>query len=323
LIAGKSYKHQIVGFFDYPGDNPSTDIHPNVKKIMSKTHFANAVQYLAKEDPANEDLKVPIKTNRVDAVWESKTLQDALRFANVSEANNIITLWNNKPKNFAEEPTYRLRRWQQNFSIELLAYPEDKDDEEASQIARGLDISEDDGSEIVFVDPSKKDGRKITIVYDPAGGNGKNTFSKFLCNKFPHRFYHIQGLGQIKDMMEVIKNALSSGWSGETLFINIAKQCADHKIYESLECFIDGTGTSQKYSGSSISWKARRVVVFTNFMLDLHKMTWDRWDIRKINDKTKLFEPILYYKGLQIYAQERSSRSGSKNADLYDIAKKL
>jgi len=113
-------------------------------------------------------------------------------------------------------------------------------------------------------------------------------------------------------MMEVIKNALSSGWSGETLFINIAKQCADHKIYESLECFIDGTGTSQKYSGSSISWKARRVVVFTNFMLDLHKMTWDRWDIRKINDKTKLFEPILYYKGLQIYAQERSSRSGSK-----------
>jgi len=45
---------------------------------MSKTHFANAVQYLAKEDPANEDLKVPIKTNRVDAVWESKTLQDAL-----------------------------------------------------------------------------------------------------------------------------------------------------------------------------------------------------------------------------------------------------
>jgi len=111
---------------------------------------------LAKEDPANEDLKVPIKTNRVDAVWESKTLQDALRFANVSEANNIITLWNNKPKNFAEEPTYRLRRWQQNFSIELLAYPEDKDDEEASQIARGLDISEDDGSEIVLLIHQKK-----------------------------------------------------------------------------------------------------------------------------------------------------------------------
>jgi len=87
---------------------------------------------------------------------------------------------------------------QQNFSIELLAYPEDKDDEEASQIARGLDISEDDGSEIVFVDPSKKDGRKITIVYDPAGGNGKNTFSKFLCNKFPHRFIISKDLAKLK-----------------------------------------------------------------------------------------------------------------------------
>lgn len=146
------------------------------------------------------------------------------------------------------------------------------------------------------------------MIYDPAGNNGKSEFIKYMINKDPKRYFFLQGLGQLKDSIEAIKNALAKGWSGETLFINFPRQCADHKIYESLECFIDGMGTSQKYSGKSHEWLVNKVILFSNFMFNLSAMTYDRWDIRKIDNKTKLLVNLTYSDSLKIYHIEKSDR---------------
>jgi len=286
------------------------DIHPNIRALKTVTHFKNACMYLAKEDHSNDDLLLT-KINKVEAIWEAPTLQEALLYSNVNEANNVMTLYNNRPKNAIIVKHVKLRFWQVNFAIELL---------------KPLPIYEDEGSddELVWIEPTneknlfpyQKDGRQITVGYDPKGKNGKTEFVKYMVRKDPKRFFAIQGLGQVRDAMEVIKNALASGWSGETLFITFPRQCADHKIYESLECFIDGFGTTQKYSGTTLEWNARRVVIFTNFMPDLQKMTIDRWDIRKINDDTKFMESIHITKGIDIYKQEHDQRLNIKKPRL-------
>jgi len=307
VVFKKALQSKNSRVFDIKG------IHPNIRALKTVTHFKNACVYLCKEDHTNDDLALT-KINKVEAIWEQPTLHEALKFANVNEANNVMTLYNNKPKDRIAVKKVKLVYWQVNFAIELLKVIEVSDDDEESE-------------ELVWVNPNSdkntipydKIGRQITVVYDPKGKNGKTELVKYLVRKDPKRFFAIQGLGQARDAMEAIKNALNSGWNGETLLITFPRQCADHKIYESLECFIDGFGTTQKYSGTTLEWPVKRVVVFSNFMLDLPKMTMDRWDIRKINDETKFFDIISTRQALEIYKHEHDERMGKNKTQEHNL----
>lgn len=288
-------------FYDFPTEKE--DIHPNVYAVKTRTHWNNCLRYIAKEDKDNADLIV-MATGPItpEDIWKEPTLADALTRCTIKDANNVIGLWNNKPLEKVHF-TITMRRWQWNFFMEITEPIYDNDD--APLRNNDGNCSEGDDS---FEFPTQKFGRKIIVIYDPKGRGGKSAFIKHMVSNHPDRFATIQGLGSSRDAMEVIKNALASGWNGETLLINFVRQCAEHKFYEALETFIDGSGTSQKYSGKSISWKAKRVVVFSNFMLNPTIMTYDRLDIRKIDEKTKLLYKLSFQDAINIHKQEHSER---------------
>lgn len=129
-------------------------IHPHIKAVLNKTHWCRCVQYLTKEDPANSDLIILPEPNKIVAVWNQNNLQDALKSCKISEANNVISLWNNKPEVKIERPPIELRRWQHNFALEIeTPYIVDSFDP-SSSTNRNTEYSEDDGSDFSF--PKKK-----------------------------------------------------------------------------------------------------------------------------------------------------------------------
>ena len=60
FVSGKPLETKIARYFDYgvDPDDPTKQIHPNIWRFAKgEKHYRNCISYLAKEDPANIDLK--------------------------------------------------------------------------------------------------------------------------------------------------------------------------------------------------------------------------------------------------------------------------
>jgi len=108
--------------------------------------------------------------------------------------------------------------------------------------------------------------------------------------KEPWRFLTLQGISQARDISSQIEKALESGFNGDTILVNITRQAADYKIYNSIEILCDGLITTEKYIGKTSIWKCKNVVIFTNFMPNIAAMSIDRWEVynvRSINSELR------------------------------------
>ena len=100
----RAFQTRDVRYFDYMG------LHPNVRKLNYKTALVDALDYIAKEDPENVDLKkVKPVGGLVNLVHRHSTLVDAIganarSFTDVSGIMQIFNLRNNVPRRFNWEP---------------------------------------------------------------------------------------------------------------------------------------------------------------------------------------------------------------------------
>lgn len=307
------------------------NIHPNIKVIRYNNHFTNCQKYLAKEDPDNADLadiksKEQMNKDSIKDIWESKTAADAmLNYGNTRNASQILTIYKNRPEVKKEEPTIVLKGWQITLRNELITpwirvLPKEGETEEED---RGLLDPSIPDAEKRFSWKTSGQGRNIITIYDPPGKAGKTELIKYLIGLHPERFYPLQGIPAQRDLSEIVRNAKEKGWTGETILINLTREVSDRKFYESLEALADGMFTSVKYSGSSIHYPIRNVVLFTNFMPKLNAVTMDRWDIRRIRNDGWM-EKMALSQALEIYAKETSARKAEKAKEqeihLFNIA---
>lgn len=220
------------------------DIHPNIQLIKTKVHWTNSLAYIAKEDPANADLK-NAKESIANKVWGCETLQEALtrHCEYASEAAGIIALWNSKPRVTHEETEVTFRPWQQSV-IDCLDRPPHP--------------------------------RKIHWYCDIRGSAGKSWLTKYLCR---HRGAQaFTQFGGQKDTATIIKNALDAGWNGKIAIVDLPRQCEDKSIYEPLEAMKNGMITAIKYQGQTMDWDAGHIIVFANFPPKRGMWSEDRYD---------------------------------------------
>lgn len=289
-------------------------IHPNIQTIKTNLHYTRCKRYLAKEDTANTDLleasDKPSAQSTIKDIWECKTLQAALfDHCNVKNTTQIIALFNSRPETPPDMPKFALKRWQVTLRNELVtpwikysAPDSDVEDED-------FGIVDEDAPPIApFHWNGTRDGRKIIVVYDPKGRKGKNTFIDYLIYRDPTRFIMLQGIPPLRDLSETIKTERAKGWIGETVLINLVRQCSDRKFYEPLEALADGSMTCHKYQGGNIKYPVRNIVLFSNFMPKISAVTEDRWDIRGIRESDGLMTRIPTGKAKAIYATEKSGR---------------
>lgn len=227
------------------------EIHPNIKKILTKKHFINSLKYMMKEDKTHEDELINLAEENeltlFDRISECKTIQDALRMADVpGDATGIVTMYNYRimPGLKVLPPKFP---WQTELDHEIQTEPDD---------------------------------RSIIWYMDPPGNSGKTKMAKFCAVTYPEDVYIVNQFGGPANAASIIKSALNGGWSGKTLIVNLSRTAEEKAIYEPLEMIKDGFITTTKWAGQTLLFQEPHVVVFANFEPDIHKMSLDRWKIR-------------------------------------------
>jgi len=239
---GKAYQTRNQLRFDYK------EIHPHIKTLQSREHVANALVYLAKEDPENKELLDRRMSAFAKSVWTCKSLTEAMQ--NVSRASDVIgvrEMYRMKPVERKIE-TFEPREWQKVV----------------------LDTIE-----------TKPDDRTVYWVYDPKGGAGKSRLCRHvLVNGIGQMVTRFDGG---RNAAQIVKGFIDGGWDGRCLLVDFARDAQEHQIYGPLEEIKNGVMTSTKYEGGTQVWDIGHVIVFANFCPDYTKMTADRWRVMDLS----------------------------------------
>lgn len=269
-------------YFDF------NEIHPNIKKIVTKTHLTNVFKYMCKEDKSLESemmlLAQQHSVSIFDRVSECATVQDALRMAETpNEAMGLLTMFNHRgmrPINVLP-PKWD---WQVELDNEL------KDD---------------------------PNNRNIIWYYDPEGNSGKTQLLKYEMVTYPQDVYAVSQFGGARDAATIIKGAIAGGWNAQAFIVNLVRSAETKSIYEPLEMIKDGFITATKYEGGSVIFPEPHVVVFANFLPEIFAMSLDRWEIR-IMDKVKGVPTVVRRMSAYELAKEMEEGKWGNEEELAD-----
>jgi len=254
-------------------------IHPNIKIIKSAIHFENCKRYLAKEDKENEDLAAGTPS-LFAGIQNCESKEEALnkfvkRPGDVMGVSQAYDMRNTCGQ--VVDPNFLRLPWQTQLEREM------KKTEQIKQTVP--EIHEDDWDKVDIQELMNKQAcsRIIRIVHDPVGHTGKTVYQHNMLAIDPKKYFLISRIAQARDMASIIQTGIRNGWSGNTLFINFAREDCEFKIYQVLENLRDGFMTVEKYQGGSVRFDIVHLVLFCNRMLDVTKMSQDRWVIHTIN----------------------------------------
>ena len=137
---------------------------------------------------------------------------------------------------------------------------------------------------------NEHNGRKVFWYYDEIGGTGKSVLADYLAITEPQKWFTAGAFGNSKDASQIIINAISSGWNGHGIIIDLPRQAESNVgFYQVIEDLKNGRITSQKYSGRVKYLGAiPHVIVFANWKPNFSKLSRDRWVLRQITKKDDL-----------------------------------
>ena len=137
---------------------------------------------------------------------------------------------------------------------------------------------------------NEHNGRKVFWYYDEIGGTGKSVLADYLAITEPQKWFTAGAFGNSKDASQIIINAISSGWNGHGIIIDLLQTSRIQRwILSSHRRLENGRITSQKYSGRVKYLGAiPHVIVFANWKPNFSKLSRDRWVLRQITKKDDL-----------------------------------
>lgn len=243
---GKHVQRTNCHCFDY------ANIHPNIGPIRFQKHLNRIYKYMCKYDHANDDmLNLINKEWCVLDVWECRTIQEALLNATKAvEISAIIQCWNLKPRDRYKAKNW-IHPWQQDWHDRVM------------------------GGEGNY--------RSIDWIWESCGNTGKSYWAKEMFKRYPKEIYVLKQMGGAEKCATIIQNALSSGWTGHCLIIDLPRNAEDKSIYEPLESIRDGMVTAVRYQGQTMCFDIAWVVVLANFTPNTFSMSQDRWRIHDHN----------------------------------------
>jgi len=138
-----------------------------------------------------------------------------------------------------------------------------------------------------FYTNNEPDGRTINWYYDKDGGMGKSAFCKYMAIK--HNALVIQG-GKSADILNIIFNTDMDLHS--IVIIDVPRCNKANVSYNAIECILNGMITNTKFETGVKYFNAPHVIVFSNFIPDVSKLSYDRWKLF-IRQKMKFIHHVF------------------------------
>ena len=116
--------------------------------------------------------------------------------------------------------------------------------------------------------------RSIIWIVDPDGNNGKTWMSKAFDNTQPKR-------GHTPRKWQKCRFKICLYQDQRIVIFDLSRSQESHINYEVIESIENGV-LSTKYEAAQKVYAIPHVVIFANFEPDRSKLSWDRWDVRKL-----------------------------------------
>lgn len=218
------------------------NLHPNILTFKNY-EWKIKLNYIAKQDPENAHLKEGVEKPIAVTIWESKSYEDALLLAKrPGEATGIKLIWEAKPKEKRIRKEFVFRPWQK---------------------------------EIFDILQKKPNNRSIMWIRDLIGGAGKSEFTKWM-----HEEKHgllLRQFGKLSDISSTIAAAVEGDWNQRIVMADLPRKFEEREVYTALEYIKDGSVTTSKWVGKTVTFDSPHVLVTANFWPDLTSMSLDRW----------------------------------------------
>ena len=130
--------------------------------------------------------------------------------------------------------------------------------------------------------------RTINWVYDPIGNSGKSFLVKYLYLKYDIMITN----GKSNDVFNQLLQRDLDNKNTQNIVIDVPRCVEDKYIsYQAIEKLKDGLFYSGKYEGGIVCIPTPTLIIMSNHLPDIKKMSKDRWNIVQISgDETELDE---------------------------------
>lgn len=270
LFDCKSKNCMLLFDWEYEDDDGEEQvIHPHIEVIKTNIHWNNALVYLSKEDPENAHLKNEGKSGGeidIDSVIEAPNDLEAIKLAanKWSDVTGILA-------------TRRAKRGVRRIGTKFTK----------------VDRNEHKWWQKVFeIHESPNEPRLIHWFYDKEGGAGKTQLCKYLRQEYKFDWVTLGITNRSCDAAEFLDAHADNGWNGHGVVMDIPRRASEFdSIYGVLEEIKNGYIASWKNHTKQLECENPHVIVMSNRLPKVSKMSKNRWRIYEIkNDEATLMD---------------------------------
>lgn len=140
------------------------------------------------------------------------------------------------------------------------------------------------------------DFRKITVVYDPNGHNGKSLWSEWM--EWSGYAEEIQMCNSFEDISSWVCSRLEQGFNTNCYIIDMPRGMKKEKLnqfYTGIECLKDGKAFDKRYKATKKRFDRPQIFIFTNTLpTETECLSKDRWQIKLLNNTSKNLDDITH-----------------------------
>jgi len=147
--------------------------------------------------------------------------------------------------------------------------------------------------DLIKIIDDKVDDRTIHWIYDKDGNAGKTSLIKYLIK---HKNIICATGGGNKDIANMLFNIQENGrdLNEKTTFIFSFGRSTEGISYKAIESVKDGLITNTKYESGTLCFNNPHVIVMSNDLPDIDKLTHDRWQIYIIKNNCLIDKTSVY-----------------------------
>jgi len=137
---------------------------------------------------------------------------------------------------------------------------------------------------IIALCEMEPDERSIWWFYDKEGGAGKTEFTKWYWNEYKEKCLVCCGGGakDIACMFSIQEKENSFDLNDDIVCIFNLTRSTEGISYKAIECVKDGMLFSPKYESNCLIFNHPHVIIFSNQLPDVSKLSEDRWNIYRL-----------------------------------------